>query len=252
LHDLVDQLLHPKEGLEVDAVGRPLNRCTVDCRDGSHGGTWTATTVPEPSTVVLLALGLIVMGVAAKRESSRRVILLMFLAVLALAPAAAADTIYSYVGDTFRTVSGVYTLADRITGSFTVQDGFTPQPLPGGSNWLPGVLSYRFTDGHQILTNANSTAGIRLTLGLPFFWDVEVAGLGGHLSIYDEYDRVDEAVLGPSLLGPDVARNQCTTYCDGSHTGTWIVSTPEPSTLALLAAGLVVLSASLWRGRARG
>jgi hypothetical protein len=49
-----------------------------------------------------------------------RVGLAALLVVFALAPIADADTIYSYVGDTFRTVSGVYTLADRITGSFTL------------------------------------------------------------------------------------------------------------------------------------
>jgi hypothetical protein len=123
--------------------------------DGLQFGTLAQ--VPEPATIVLLALGLVVMGVAVKRESSRRVVLPIFLAVLALAPAAAADTMYSYVGDAFRTVSDVYTLADRITGSFTVRDDFTPTPLAGGGDWRPGLLSYRFTDGHQVLTDVNRT-----------------------------------------------------------------------------------------------
>ena len=63
-----------------------------------------------------------------------RAVLPVLLVAVALVPAAHADTMYSYVGDYFGTyqstgqprVSGVYTTADRITGSFTVAEGFIP------------------------------------------------------------------------------------------------------------------------------
>jgi hypothetical protein len=64
------------------------------------------------------------------------------LVVLALAHGVEAVTTYSYVGDHFAaavsccgpTVFGVYTTGDRITGSFTVADGFIPgEQRPGGA-----------------------------------------------------------------------------------------------------------------------
>jgi hypothetical protein len=182
-----------------------------------------------------------------------RAVLPALLLALALASVAAADTMYSYIGDTFRTVSGVYTLADRITGSFTVRDGFTPMQRPGGANWLPGLLSYSFTDGHQVLTDANSTPFL-ISLNISTLgtgaWNITLlAGLNGGISTLQDGDRVDSASLGDPLLGADHGANFCTNVCnDGSHVGTWTVTTvPEPATLALLASGLLVVGGGLWR-----
>jgi len=75
-----------------------------------------------------------------------------------LATIASADTMYHYTGDTFRTVSGMYTLTDHLSGEFVVRDGFTPRPTTGGADWMAGLVSYSFTDGHQALTEANSAA----------------------------------------------------------------------------------------------
>jgi hypothetical protein len=181
-----------------------------------------------------------------------RAIALLAFALLVPIPAQA-DTIYSYVGDTFRDVSGVYTLADRITGSFTVRDGFTPMQIPGGADWLPGLLSYSFTDGHQVLTDANSTPFL-ISLNISTLgtgaWNITLlAGLNGGISTLQDGDRVDSASLGDPLLGADHGANFCTNVCnDGSHVGTWTVTTvPEPATLALLASGLLVVGGGLWR-----
>ena len=93
-----------------------------------------------------------------------------------------ADTIYTYTGDAFVAAwvlgplsVGVYTPADRITGSFTVGDGFIPGRLAIGAAFtygpfgpdravVDGVLDYAFTDGHQTLTKRNSTATIVLEI----------------------------------------------------------------------------------------
>jgi len=175
-----------------------------------------------------------------------RTILLSFVLALALASMSEADTIYSYVGDTFRTdgidffapPSGVYTLADRITGSFTVADGFVPVPVQYGAIWNAGVLTYRFTDGHQVLTESNSALAGSLSLytGTPntfAWWSVTIVAPSGSIATNSLYDRHDGARLGASSAG-----NTCAQYCDGSHPGTWSVSVPEPMSLLLVVAGI--------------
>jgi len=75
---------------------------------------------------------------------------------------AEADTVYSYVGDTFRFVQGVYTQADRITGSFVLSGSFVPVAVTGPQLVTNSVVSYNFTDGHQTLTQSNSTGTFRV------------------------------------------------------------------------------------------
>ena len=177
-----------------------------------------------------------------------RAILPGLFAALILGPVAEADTMYSYIGDTFRAVSGVYTLADRITGSFTVADGFVPIPRQYVNDFTLGVVSYSFTDGHQTLTEANSEGHFLLnhTPTASGFWDVGVGGLAGGISTYNFFDRFDEAILAG-----DIGSNVCTVLCnDGSHAGTWTVTTvPEPSTLVLAAAGLLAVGGRLLKRR---
>jgi hypothetical protein len=69
---------------------------------------------------------------------------------------AKADTLFTYVGGTFSFVQGVYVPGDRITGSFILPDSFIPAATNGAQP--VSFLSYSFTDGHQTLTQYNSTA----------------------------------------------------------------------------------------------
>jgi len=116
---------------------------------------------------------------------------------------AQADTIYNYFGDPFTFVQGVYAPGDRITGTLVLSDLFT-SPLNefGRYNVSAFVLSYSFTDGHQTLTQNNSTAHFELPFsnGTPLLpggtngpagsWVVDIRGSnGGIRSIYvDDYD----------------------------------------------------------------
>src|SRR5947208_6727693 len=62
--------------------------------------------------------------------------------MLALTPGVHADTTYTYTGDHFGTypwgprVAGVYSTEDRITGSFTVRDGFVPGATSRGAAFI--------------------------------------------------------------------------------------------------------------------
>ena len=212
------------------------------------------------------------------------------LVTLILTTIASADTIYTYAGDYFSAgggfvpshVAGVYTTADRITGSFTVADGFVPGVTQGGAAFtgggnlqapdgsyspapsVGGVLGYSFTDGHQTLTQANSTAimylGIpiealnlvdggcspclyRYQLGAgwpdgfqPTSWAIQIATPTSWIVTSYEFERGDLGRLDADNFG---GNGSCSYYgCDGSHLGTWTVSVPEPMTLLLVFAGI--------------
>ena len=92
----------------------------------------------------------------------------VLLTILMLAPPAGATTMYSYVGDVFHAVSGNYSTSDRITGSLTLADGFVPNTqFSGPKDLRPGIIAYSFTDGHQTLTESNSTLGSSLVSPYP-------------------------------------------------------------------------------------
>jgi hypothetical protein len=80
---------------------------------------------------------------------------------------AKADIVYNYVGDRFTFAQGVYSPGDRIIGSFVLSDTFVPTLGLLGvepQSVTTFVTSYSFTDGHQTLTQSNSTG----TFDMPF------------------------------------------------------------------------------------
>jgi len=109
---------------------------------------------------------------------SRSVVLALMLLPVAAVPASA-DLIYSYTSVPFFFVAGDYTGVvaalypnpvfdnggDRITGSFVLSDSFVTVPATGAVNITAGVVSYSFSDGHQTLTEINSTAKFGFTWG---------------------------------------------------------------------------------------
>jgi hypothetical protein len=77
----------------------------------------------------------------------------------AKADSGAANCLYTYVGDRFTYATGIYAPGDRVTGSFDLSGSFVPDLTGVGIKNISGfVTSYDFTDGHQTLTQANSTA----------------------------------------------------------------------------------------------
>ena len=204
-----------------------------------------------------------------------------FLAVFligGLATSAKADTLYSYTGDPFLFAQGVYSPGDRITGSFMLSGLFVPINGVGPQSVTNFVESYSFTDGHQIFTQANSTATFRVPFalndspigpgslagGILPGWTVEIHGLDGGITTDAGGDYIVYAWTGvtanPLLsscfgaIGPISCNfNPATsvtlinstgpsTLYDGGP-GTWTVHTPEGGTTVLfLLSGLAGLA----------
>jgi len=168
-------------------------------------------------------------------------------------------------------------LGDRITGTLELSDSFAGPPCPsctGIGDVTPGVTRYSFTDGHQTLTEANSTGSFELkwrggpVLPVPgerFEWNVIIGSTnGGIRSVLLNNDRFDEAVLGTGSVanpgaGPlEQAGNygyncMLDTCFPGTGFPTWTAQTvPEPATLTLLTTALLGVGAGVWRRQRMG
>jgi hypothetical protein len=92
---------------------------------------------------------------------------LLVLLILAATPAQA-DTFYTYTytGAPFRDFFGIttppYTTDDFVRVEFTLTSPFYVFADPNAQGGFVTPVAYRFSDGHQILTEANSTASISL------------------------------------------------------------------------------------------
>jgi hypothetical protein len=211
--------------------------------------------------------------------------------LLVASTAHAGPLLYSYVGDTFHKVQGVYTQdVSRITGHFILSEFFVLPPPDSFSNVLvdvtPDVLRYRFTDGHQVVTEANSIARFQVgfdlegnpvvpgsTPGFTGRWRFEITTpLSG---MYADYDNHGENQSWAWMGGPErsefeVCESSPDRFCyvdplmsqmnmndqvpwlDGDQ-GTWtITEVPEPSTLMLTSMGLLWLTARARRCRRLG
>jgi hypothetical protein len=137
---------------------------------------------------------------------------------------AEADTVYSYVGDRFTFAQGVYSAGDRITGSFVLSDSFLPTVGligVGPQSVTNFVESYSFTDGHQTLTQSNSTG----TFKMPFTTDGTLVVPGSapgaigspywSVSIQTPTSGIQTASLGDYYITAWTGSPQPTSGCGG-------------------------------------
>jgi len=143
-----------------------------------------------------------------------------------------ANMMYSYVGDTFRSnvaeeLTGVYTLADRITGWLIVTDGFVPRLTAYTQDVTPGLVSYSFTDGHQTLTQANSTGAFALAvhpyvaIDLNCCWSVFINTPTSGITTTMSSDRYDHAWIGADNVGGNSLRADSARASDARPSGRW-------------------------------
>jgi len=169
------------------------------------------------------------------------------IAVLIPAPSLMAGVAtYTYTGNDFELVFGVYTTSDFVTGYFTVASVLPANLVMSPNNISP--TAYSFTDGVQTFSSAAPPTNITFSIGTDGSgnidsWDVNL-GSGPPLndtvstesssSDVGEMDNLDS--FGETIGDP------------GGWTET-SASTPEPASLGLIGMGAVALG--LVRRRAK-
>jgi hypothetical protein len=188
------------------------------------------------------------MRLTAAVKSSVKVAALIFAFAL-FASVSKADTTYTYTGNLFdQFVSPAACPTEcKITGSFTVATPLTPS-----SSYYFVPASFSFTDGAYTFNQNNTTSFafgvITNELSQIIGWNMDwsngtvsmFSGTGPSVICTSGCTVTDGRFLGDGLGSASVVGNPGTWSTPGGPTGV-----PEPSTIVLLAAGLMVLTLRL-------
>ncbi len=219
-----------------------------------------------------------------------RILVVTLFAILTRATAVQADYLYTYTGYYFEPMAtflhpspdpntGVYTTSDYIRGTLRIADAVFRDVSTTYDASM--VLAYSFTDGHQTLTNANSTVvSFRLHQDdLRYYpytnawsWSLAFANADGTLRMAHFGEGTDWGVIEDvARLGTPNGDGLCcatvTSSAQGYHAGSspntgfyyrWTVeqtgsatSVPEPGVTILLLLGAGWLGAAWWLARRR-
>jgi hypothetical protein len=170
--------------------------------------------------------------------------------LLAVLPStsALADTTYTYTGNPFNTLNGVYTTSDFVSGSFTVATPLAPDTPYGAIT--PG--SFSFSDGHQTLDASNtSTAFFGVATddtGNIVGWYIALIDAEANIQTSNPYIN---GIVDDARIDVDSSFSRAFLFSDP---GTWTesttdpVPTPEPSSLVLLGSGLIGIAGAVRHG----
>jgi len=179
-----------------------------------------------------------------------RQLMVSALFVVGLATSARADTIYTYTGNNFTAFAGGYACSPEcgVTGSFTLD-----QALSANINTPITPISYTFTDGNTVWTSNNSvlwssqviTDSQAAIAGWELIFEINPdCGIGCTMSELFTADS-GGTIQDMTQLYPNgsFAAGAYNFYVPGVWTANSIAATPEPSTVLLLATGLLGLGA---------
>ncbi len=150
-----------------------------------------------------------------------------------------ANTIYTYTGNPFTTVSGVYTTSDFVTASVTFAS-------PLGNNFafaLINPISFSFSDGVQTINNGNAT-DFSFRFGTDANGNIVEWAISDAISFPVFVVQLIETGSDPSGSGDDsfisTPDSDATNFSDPGHwTSSNASPVPEPSTLVLLGTGVL-------------
>ena len=176
------------------------------------------------------------------------------LALTVFASASKADTMYTYTGNLLTGLTGTggcHCDGTQITGTLILAN---PLP-PGFTGYLFGAnlpVSFTFTEGGYVFTNSNTTASdfgfITDGLGQIVAWNVDMFSGGWALYTGTGHSNV---CSDPRCSVTDIRNGNGTSAFNTNNPGKWVdppidgVPVPEPSTIVLLAAGLIALTLRL-------
>ena len=171
-----------------------------------------------------------------------------------------ADTVYTYTGNPYNAVAGVFNSSERITGSFATADPLAPNTTYNSLSYT----NWSFSNGYQTFNQLDPSLGFTLitdssgNIGQWIIFADDPQNFHNSLSTYSVilYDR-----FGPSLSSLDFANYdpqpdpnfQNESYGETDyHPGNWTVTTtPEPSSLLLLTTGSLSVLGTVRRRRFR-
>lgn len=175
---------------------------------------------------------------------------LLVLSVCAVAPAAQADTLftYTYAGQPFNTWAGGDSCSGGV-GECSLSVTFTLGSALGPNlvDTTVSPLTYTFFDGVNTLNQTNSSI-------INFFFSTDASSqiTAWHATVTDPtyYSPTDPLNMGTGFTGPGNGQDSSTddpvhnylAYQVGTFPGTWTVSqasVPEPSSLLLLTGGVM-------------
>jgi hypothetical protein len=167
--------------------------------------------------------------------------------------------IYTYDGNNFNNVGGVYNTSMDVTGSFAT---LSPLPTtPTLTDFSASILNYSFFDGVNILTESNSAIDnfnlLIDSLGLIQEWNIGVStlslvsGVGDTVLVIETTNTSSPARVidggANGICSQWASPGGCFEYTGGTgfgqvenNPGSW-TAVPEPATLALFGLGLAGL-----------